>query len=117
MENTVTITGTLKSTTIKQYSSDRGNLLVGWLNQRDVARTSDGTAVNKVYVVGMNIVALDNDVIADIAGAIRAGQEETVPVTLTGRLVTKFDRRQNISDSDRKAPFVQLEVHAVEVKA
>jgi hypothetical protein len=117
MQNEVTITGTIKATTIKHYSSERGNLLVGWLNQRDVARTSDGTAVNKVYVVGMNIVALDDSVIADIAGAVRAGQEETLPITLSGRLVTKFDRRQNIDDSSRKAPYVQLEVHAVEVNA
>lgn len=112
MQNTVTITGTIKN--IKTYKNERGTLLTGWLDQRDVSRTSDNTIDRPVYVVGMNIVALDDSTIGEILGASRAGTESTLPVTVTGRLVTKFDRRQNIDESKRRAPFAQLEVHAVE---
>lgn len=113
MHNTITITGSVKN--IKTYANERGTLLTGWFDQRDTSRTSDGTADRNVYVVGMNIVALDNSVIGEILGASRAGQEATGNITLTGRMVTKFDRRQNIQDSQRRAPFMQLEVHDVEI--
>jgi hypothetical protein len=112
MQNTVTITGTIKN--IKTYKNERGTLLTGWLDQRDFSRTSDNTIDRPVYVVGMNIIALDDSTIGEILGASKAGTESTIPVTLTGRLVTKFDRRQNVEESKRRAPFAQLEVHAVE---
>jgi len=112
MQNTVTITGTIKN--IKTYKNERGTLLTGWLDQRDLSRMSDGTADRPVYVVGMNIIALDDSTIGEILGASKAGTESTLPVTITGRLVTKFDRRQNIDETKRRAPFAQLEVHAVE---
>ena len=112
MQNTVTITGTIKN--IKTYKNERGTLLTGWLDQRDVSRTSDNTVDRSVYVVGMNIIALDDSTIGEILGASKAGTESTMPVTITGRLVTKFDRRQNIDESKRRAPFAQLEVHAVQ---
>jgi hypothetical protein len=112
MQNTVTITGTIKN--IKTYKNERGTLLTGWLDQRDVSRTSDDTIDRTVYVVGMNIIALDDSTIGEILGASKAGTESTLPVTVSGRLVTKFDRRQNIDETKRRAPFAQLEVHAVE---
>ena len=112
MQNSVTITGTIKN--IKTYKNDRGTLLTGWLDQRDLSRMSDGTADRPVYVVGMNIIALDDSTIGEILGASKAGTESTLPITITGRLVTKFDRRQNIDETKRRAPFAQLEVHAVE---
>jgi len=79
-----------------------------------VSRTSDDTIDRTVYVVGMNIIALDDSTIGEILGASKAGTESTLPVTVSGRLVTKFDRRQNIDETKRRAPFAQLEVHAVE---
>jgi hypothetical protein len=112
MQNITTITGTIKN--IKTYKNERGTLLTGWLDQRDVSRMPDGTADRQVYVVGMNIIALDDSTIGEILGASKAGTESTLPVTVTGRLVTKFDRRQNIDEAKRRAPFAQLEVHAVE---
>jgi hypothetical protein len=114
MQNEVTITGTIKN--IKTYNNERGTLLTGWLDQRDMSRMSDGTADRPVYVVGMNIIALDKSTIGEILGASKAGTESTPQLTVTGRLVTKFDRRQNIEESKRRAPFAQVEVHAVEVK-
>lgn len=115
MKNESTITGTVKN--IKTFTNERGTLLTGWLDQRDISRTSDGTADRAIYVVGMNIIALDDSVIGDILGVSSAGKETTKPVTVTGRLVTKFDRRPNVPEAERRAPYAQLEVHAVEVQA
>lgn len=112
MKNEVTITGTVKN--IKTYKNERGTLLTGWLNHRDISRTSNGTVDRVVYVAGMNIIALDDNVVSEILGVQTAGQEETRMVNLAGRLVTKFDRRQ-IAESEKKAPYLQLEVHSVEV--
>jgi hypothetical protein len=114
MQNTVTITGTIKN--IKTYTNERGTLLTGWLDQRDTSRFGDGTADQTKYIVGMNIIALDNDTVAEILGNSKAGTEATPNITLTGRLVTKFDRR-DIPQDQRRAPYAQLEVHAVEVTA
>ena len=114
MKNEVTITGTIKN--IKTYSNERGTLLTGWLDRRDTSRFGDGTADQTKYVVGMNIIALDDSTVGEILGAKRAGTEATPNVTVTGRLVTKFDRRQ-IPDADKRAPFAQVEVHSIEVNA
>ena len=115
MENTVTIQGTLKN--IKTYSGSRGTMVTGWLNQRDFSRLSDGTADRPVYVAGINIIGLDNDVVTNLVGLdkSRQGAEETTLVTLKGRLVTHFDRRQNVAESARRAPQLQLEVFEVAV--
>lgn len=115
MENSVTIQGTLKN--IRAFSGTRGTLMTGWLNQRDISRVSNGDADRVVYVAGINIVGRDANVIKTLAALdlARQGQEETTLVTLIGRLVTNFDRRQNVSESARRAPQLQLEVY--EVKA
>jgi len=111
MQNQVTITGTIKN--IKTYTNERGTMLTGWLDQREVSRFTNDTADRQVYVVGMNIIALDNDTVSEILGNSKAGTEATPNITLVGRLVTKFDRRPGVKDSERRAPFAQLEVHAV----
>jgi len=116
MENTVIISGTIKN--IKTFTGSKGTLVTGWLNQRDYSRLSDGTADRAVYVAGMNIVGLDGDVVSDIQALnnARQGQEETMLVTLKGRLVTKFDRRPNVAEDKRYAPQLQLEVFEVVTK-
>jgi hypothetical protein len=111
MHNEVTITGTIKN--IRTFKNERGTLLTGWLDQRETSRFGNDTADRQVYVVGMNIIALDDSVIGEILGESKAGTESTQPITVTGRLVTKFDRRPDIKDSDRRAPYAQVEVHAV----
>lgn len=116
MKNEITVTGTIKN--IKTYTNERGTMLTGWFDQRDVSRTSDGTADRTVYVVGMNIVALDENTVGDIIGASRAGTEVTLPITLSGRMVTRFDRRpEHLRKGKEYPPTLQLEVHAVEVHA
>jgi hypothetical protein len=115
MQNTVTIQGTLKN--IREYTGTRGTLLTGWLNQRDVSRFSNDDADRIVYVAGINIIAKDDNVVKNLRGLdiSRQGAEETTLVTLTGRLVTHFDRRQNVAESARRAPQLQLEVYEISV--
>ena len=113
MKNEITVTGTIKN--VKTYVNEKGTLLTGWFDQRDVSRTSDGTADRQIYVVGMNIVALDNSTVSEILGATKAGTETSMPITLSGRMVTRFDRK-NPRDK-QYPPLLQMEVHAVEVHA
>ena len=111
MLNEVTITGTIKN--VRTFTGSRGTLVTGWLNQRDFSRLSDGTADRPVYVAGINIVAMDDSTVGEILGVTRAGAEQSDLVTLKGRLVTRFDRRQNVAENDRRAPQLQLEVFEV----
>lgn len=116
MENTVIISGTIKS--LSTHEGSKGKMVRGWLNQRDASRTSDGTIDRVVYVAGINIVGFDNDVVTDLTGldSARQGQAETQLVTLKGRLVTNFDRRPGIAESERRQPQLQLEVFEVITK-
>lgn len=113
MNNEVTITGKIKN--IKSFSGSKGTMVTGWFDQREVSAFSNGNADRQVYVCGMNIVALDDSTVGDIIGLDKArqGQEQTQLVTLKGRLVTRFDRRPGVAESDRRAPQLQLEVHEV----
>jgi hypothetical protein len=115
MKNEITITGTIKN--VKTYSNEKGTLLTGWFDQRDVSRTSDGSADRMIYVVGMNVVALDESTVSEILGATKAGTEASMPITLTGRMRTRFDSRPNVPRDKQYPPTLQLEVHAVEVHA
>ena len=113
MNNEVTITGKIKN--IKSFSGSKGTMVTGWFDQREISAFSNGNADRQVYVCGMNIVALDDSTVGDILGLDKArqGQEQTQLVTLKGRLVTRFDRRPGVNESDRRAPQLQLEVHEV----
>jgi len=107
IQNTVTITGTLKN--IRTFSGSRGTLATGWLDQRNISRISDGTMDRMVYVAGINIVALDDSTVGDLVDLDKArqGNEHTQHVTLKGRLITRFDRRDI---PEKRAPQLQLEV-------
>ena len=113
MENTVKLTGKIKN--IKSFTGSKGTLVTGWFDQREVSTFSNGGADRQVYVVGINIIALDDSTVGEILGLSRAGTEQTDLVTLSGRLITRFDRRQDIPESQRRAPMVQFEVHEVTV--
>ena len=111
LQNTVTITGTIKN--IRTFTGSKGTLVTGWLNQRTHSRLPDVTADRAVYVVGMNIVALDDSTVGDLVSLDkgRQGNEETQQVTLKGRMITRFDRRDNVAD--KRAPQLQFEVFEV----
>ena len=111
MNNEVTITGKIKN--VKTYTGSKGTMVTGWFDQREISAFSNGEADRQVYVCGINIVALDDSTVGDILGVTRAGQEQSELVTLKGRLVTRFDRRQNVAEDARRAPQLQLEVFEV----
>lgn len=114
MENAVTLTGKIKN--VRKFDGSKGTMVTGWFDQREVSAFSNGEADRQVYVCGINIVALDDSTVGEILGVTRAGAEQSDLVTLKGRLVTRFDRRQNVSESDRRAPVLQLEVFEVTKK-
>ena len=114
MENVLTLTGKIKN--IKTHSGSKGTMITGWFDQREVSAFSNGEADRQVYVCGINVVALDDSTVGDILGSIRAGQEQSELVTVKGRLVTRFDRRQDVSEANRRAPQLQLEVVEVSSK-
>jgi hypothetical protein len=111
MENTVTLTGKIKN--VRQFTGSKGTMVTGWFDQREVSAFSNGEADRQVYVCGINVVAMDDSTVGEILGVTRAGQEQSELVTLKGRLVTRFDRRQNVEESARRAPVLQLEVFEV----
>jgi hypothetical protein len=112
IKNEVTITGTLKN--IRQFTGSRGTLVTGWFDQRTASRLPDNTMDRMVYVVGMNIVALDDSTVGDLIDLDKArqGNEHTQQVTLKGRMITRFDRRDI---PEKRAPQLQFEVLEVSV--
>jgi len=112
IKNEYTVTGTLKN--IRTFTGSKGTLATGWLDQRTYSRLPDGTADRAVYVVGMNIVALDDYTVGDLVDLDkgRQGNEHTQQVTLKGRMITRFDRRDI---PEKRAPQLQFEVFEVSV--
>jgi hypothetical protein len=112
IKNEYTVTGTLKN--IRTFTGSKGTLATGWLDQRTYSRLPDGTADRAVYVVGMNIVALDDSTVGDLVDLdkSRQGNETTQQVTLKGRMITRFDRRDV---PEKRAPQLQFEVFEVSV--
>lgn len=102
--NEVTLVGKIKN--VKSYSGDKGTMITGWFDQREGA--------SNTYVVGINIVALDKTTVGGILGVTRAGTEQSDLITIKGRLVTRFDRRQDVSEDARRAPQLQLQVLEVQ---
>ena len=111
MENTVTLTGKLKN--VRTHTGSKGTMITAWFDQREVSAFSNGEADRQVYVCGINVVALDDSTVGEILGVTRAGAEQSDLVTLKGRLVTRFDRRQDVAETARRAPQLQLEVFEV----
>lgn len=111
MKNSIELTGTLKN--IKTFNNPGSQPLVtAWFDQREVSRMSDGTADRRVYVMGIQIIARDPEEIKTLQELdnARQGTDYTPLVTLKGRLFTKFDRRLGVTEADKKAPYLQLDV-------
>ena len=111
MENAVTLTGKLKN--VRTHTGSTGTMITAWFDQREVSAFSNGEADRQVYVCGINVVALDDSTVGEILGVTRAGAEQSDLVTLKGRLVTRFDRRQDVAETARRAPQLQLEVFEI----
>jgi hypothetical protein len=115
LQNTLTVSGTIKAFTDKSIkTNDYGTSLLGWISQRDVARLSNGDAVgNAKYIVGVGFKATDPEIIKQLQelDQARQGAQESIPVTLTGRL-TQWVAKSKTGGQDEFR--YQLEVYAVE---
>jgi hypothetical protein len=116
LENTFTVSGTIKAFTDKSIKTNEyGTQVIGWISQRDVPRMSNGDAVGSPkYVVGVGIKAVDPEVVQTLImiDQARQGKAESTPVTLTGRL-TQWVAKSKTGGADEFR--YQLEVHGVEV--
>ena len=114
--NEVKVTGKLKNIRIMTTKSgDR--FVIGWFDQRQGSYFADGTGDREVYVFGINFVSFDSLTI-DLAEQLdnaRQGQAQTLLVSLTGKLQTRFDRRVGIKEAERNAPQLQLVVEEMAV--
>jgi hypothetical protein len=115
LQNTLTVSGSIKAFTDKSIKTNEyGTSVIGWINQRDVARMSNGDAIgNPKYVVGVGFKATDPAVVAELVALdqARQGQAESSTVTLQGRL-TQWVAKSKTGGADEFR--YQLEVHSVE---
>lgn len=118
LQNTLTVSGTMKAFTNKSIkTNDYGTQIIGWLNQRDMPRMSNGDAVgNPRYVVGVGFKATDPAIIKELIelDKDRQGNAESSTVTLTGRLTQWVKKSKSGGDDEFR---YQLEVHAIERNA
>lgn len=108
MNNEVKAVGKVKN--IRVITTKDGNRFVtGWFDQREISSFGDGRHDREVYVFGINLVSFDNDTIETLLqlDASRQGMPATQLVNITGRLQSRFDRRQ-IAEADKRPPQLQL---------
>lgn len=101
MENTVNATGYIKN--VQERGSGNYKVITANLTQRD----ADGKCTFTMPLVFTNAEA------KKILGNLSWNEGVSEVVSLTGKLVTRFDRRPGIDNSERRAPYTQIEVVAV----
>lgn len=91
MLNEISVQGTIKN--IRTFKSDRGSMVIGWLDQREISAFSDGSHDRPVYKFGINIVSYEPEVVNALA-AMESGRQDhqTIALTLKGSLKTKFPK-------------------------
>lgn len=94
--NTVQLEGAIKNVTAR---GNTGNIITANLSQRG----EDGKCITTMPLVFINHAEL-----------VEGLQADTL-VQISGRLVTRFDRRPGIDNALRAKPFTQIEVHALVV--
>lgn len=98
--NTITLTGNVKNI---QARGTTGSIWTANISQRD----SDGKCVTT-----MPLVFINNQ---DEVKYAEANQDQELYIS--GKLVTRFDRRPGIENSQRFKPFTQIEVEHVALKS
>lgn len=99
--NTVQVTGYIKN--VQERGAGNYKVITANLSQRN----DEGKCVFTMPLVFTN--ADSKSTLANVSWAEGVSQV----VTLTGRLVTRFDRRPGIDNAERRAPFTQIEVVSV----
>lgn len=99
--NTVQVTGYIKN--VQERGSGAYKVITANLSQRN----EDGKCVFTMPLVFTS--ADTKNTLANVSWNEGVSQV----VTLTGKLVTRFDRRPGIDNSERRAPYTQIEVISV----
>lgn len=108
MLNEISVQGKIQK--IRTFKNERGVMVVGWLDQREVSAFTDGTHDREIYKFGINIVSFDPAVV-DALAALDAGRMDTphtTLVTLKGSLKTKFPPKDS-----KFTPQLQLVVEEI----
>jgi hypothetical protein len=95
MLNEISVQGKIQK--IRTFKNERGVMVVGWLDQREVSAFTDGSHDREIYKFGINIVSFEPDVVNALS-ALDAGRMDTPHtslVTLKGSLKTKFPEKDS----------------------
>ena len=101
MENTVQVTGYIKN--VQERGSGNYKVITANLSQRN----DEGKCVFTMPLVFTNAET------KSVLGNINWYEGVSQVVSLTGKLVTRFDRRPGIDNAERRAPYTQIEVVSV----
>lgn len=101
--NAITLTGKLKN--IREFDT-YGLIAVANLTQRN----DEGKCT-----VTIPALIKDKEVVEALRALPKDSDKTTPQVTVTGMLVTKFDRRPGIDNNDRQAPYTQIQIASVEL--
>ena len=101
MENVVKVTGYIKN--VQERGAGNYKVITANLTQRD----TDGKCT-----FTMPLVFTTSEAKAKLLNLSWADGVSQI-VNLNGKLVTRFDRRPGIDNSQRRAPYTQIEVSAV----
>ena len=99
--NTVQVTGYIKN--VQERGSGTYKVITANLSQRN----EEGKCV-----FTMPLVFTNSDTKQSLSNVTWIDGVSQV-VTLTGKLVTRFDRRPGIENTERRAPYTQIEVISV----
>jgi len=101
MNNKIEATGYIKN--VQERGAGNYKVITANLTQRD----ADGKCTFTMPLV------FTNDQAKLILGNLTWNEGVSEVVNLTGKLVTRFDRRPGIDNASRRAPYTQIEVASV----
>jgi hypothetical protein len=101
MNNKIEATGYIKN--VQERGSGNYKVITANLTQRD----TDGKCTFTMPLV------FTNEKTKLIIGNLNWNDGTSEVVNLTGKLVTRFDRRPGIDNAERRAPYTQIEVTSV----
>jgi hypothetical protein len=101
MNNKIEATGYIKN--VQERGSGNYKVITANLTQRD----TDGKCTFTMPLV------FTNEQTKLIIGNLNWNDGTSEVVNLTGKLVTRFDRRPGIDNAERRAPYTQIEVSSV----
>lgn len=108
MLNEISVQGKIQK--IRTFKNERGVMVIGWLDQREVSAFTDGSHDREIYKFGINIVSKEPDVVNALSAldAGRMDQKYTTLVTLKGSLKTQFPK-----EGSNFKPQLQLVVNEI----